>query len=79
MPLQSNPGFIVLDEFDSALDEQRKNRVFDLYVRELNRKKIILAPKSHEPSYFERFSKAYVVYHNPLIPKSQVVGLKQKE
>ncbi len=69
----------MLDEFDSALDEQRKNRVFDLYVRELNRKKIILAPKSHEPSYFERFSKAYVVYHNPLIPKSQVVGLKQKE
>ncbi|WP_339323589.1 AAA family ATPase [Paenibacillus sp. FSL W8-0194] len=77
--LQSNPGFIVLDEFDSALDEQRKNMVFDLYVRELKRKMIILTPKSHEPSYFERFNKAYVVYHNPLIPRSQVIGLQKKE
>jgi len=77
--LQSSPGFIVLDEFDSALDEQRKNMVFDLYVRELKRKMIILTPKSHEPSYFERFNKAYVVYHNPLIPQSQVIGLKKKE
>lgn len=77
--LQSNPGFIVLDEFDSALDEQRKNMVFDLYARELNRKMIILTPKSHEASYFDRFNKAYIVYHNPLIPRSQVMGLKQNK
>jgi len=73
--LQTTPGFIVLDEFDSALDENRKSKVFDLYERELRRKLIILTPKSHEESYLNRFSKAFIVYHDPMIPKSKVVGI----
>lgn len=73
--IQAAPGFIVLDEFDSALDENRKLKVFDLYVKELQRKLIILTPKSHEESYLGRFSKAFVVQHDPTIPKSKVVGI----
>lgn len=73
--LQTTPGFIVLDEFDSALDENRKSKVFDLYERELRRKLIILTPKSHEQSYLNRFSKAFIVHHDPMIPKSKVVGI----
>jgi chromosome segregation ATPase len=73
--LQTTPGFIVLDEFDSALDENRKIKVFDLYVQELKRKLIILTPKSHEETYLNRFSKAFVVQHDPTIPKSKVVGI----
>lgn len=73
--LQTAPDFIVLDEFDSALDEQRKLKVFDLYASELERKLIILTPKSHEKSYLDRFSKAYVVHHDPTIPRSRVMGL----
>lgn len=30
-----SPGYVVLDEFDSALDENRKDRVFTLYEEEL--------------------------------------------
>ncbi len=73
--LQSAPGFIVMDEFDSALDEQRKLKVFDLYAGELQRKLIILSPKSHENSYLDRFSKAYIVQHDPTVPRSKVMGL----
>ncbi|WP_251026821.1 chromosome segregation protein SMC [Bacillus sp. ISL-46] len=73
--LQTTPGFIVLDEFDSALDEHRKVKVFDLYVSELKRKLIILTPKSHEETYLDRFSKAFIVQHDPTIPKSKVVGI----
>ncbi|WHY89240.1 chromosome segregation protein SMC [Neobacillus cucumis] len=73
--LQTTPGFIVLDEFDSALDEHRKVKVFDLYVNELKRKLIILTPKSHEESYLDRFTKAFVVQHDPTVPKSRVVGI----
>ncbi|MNC26714.1 Chromosome partition protein Smc [compost metagenome] len=76
--LQTSPGFIVLDEFDSALDEQRKLKVFDLYGQELQRKLIILTPKSHESSYLDRFSKSFIVYHDPTIPLSKVVGLVRK-
>ncbi|MNJ52687.1 hypothetical protein D3C77_480350 [compost metagenome] len=75
--LQTAPDFIVLDEFDSALDEQRKLKVFDLYASELQRKLIILTPKSHEQSYLDRFSKAYVVHHDPTVPRSRVMGLKR--
>ncbi|MNU11425.1 hypothetical protein D3C72_2592730 [compost metagenome] len=67
-----------MDEFDSALDEQRKLKVFDLYQQELKRKLIILTPKSHEKSYLDLFSKAYIVYHDPRIPRSKVTGLKRK-
>ena len=73
--LQTTPGFIVLDEFDSALDEQRKVKVFDLYESELKRKLIILTPKSHENTYLDRFTKAFVVQHDPTIPQSKVVGI----
>ncbi|GED67957.1 hypothetical protein BRE01_16590 [Brevibacillus reuszeri] len=73
--LQTTPGFIVLDEFDSALDENRKSKVFDLYVQELKRKLIILTPKSHEETYLNRFSKAFIVQHDPTVPKSKVIGI----
>lgn len=76
--LSFKPGFIVLDEFDSALDERRKLKVFDLYVQELNRKLIILTPKSHEESYLQRFSKALIVQHDPSVPASKIVGIKRK-
>lgn len=77
--LQASPGFIVLDEFDSALDESRKLKVFDLYVRELKRKLLILTPKSHEESYLGRFARAFIVQHDPTVPKSKVVGLLKTE
>jgi chromosome segregation ATPase len=76
--LSFKPGFIVLDEFDSALDENRKLKVFDLYVQELKRKLIILTPKSHEENYLKRFSKALVVQHDPTIPSSKIVGIVRK-
>ena len=76
--LEISPGFIVLDEFDSALDEERKSKVFDLYVHELKRKLIILTPKSHEEAYINRFRKAFIIEHNPAIPKSKVIGVKMK-
>ncbi|MBO0959665.1 chromosome segregation protein SMC [Neobacillus sp. MM2021_6] len=77
--LSFKPGFIVLDEFDSALDENRKLKVFDLYVQELNRKLIILTPKSHEEHYLKRFGKALVVQHDPTIPSSKIVGIVKKD
>ncbi|MDF2859328.1 MAG: hypothetical protein K0Q87_5179 [Neobacillus sp.] len=77
--LQTTPGFIVLDEFDSALDEGRKVKVFDLYASELKRKLIILTPKSHEGTYLDRFPKAFVVQHDPTVPKSRVVGIVKKQ
>jgi len=75
--IEASPGYIVLDEFDSALDEGRKDKVFGLYEQELQRKMIILTPKSHEEAYLYRFSKAYVVHHNPNIPKSKVFKVKR--
>ncbi len=75
--IETTPGYIVLDEFDSALDEGRKEKVFQLYEQELRRKMIVLTPKSHEEEYLYRFSKAYVVHHNPNIPKSTVFKVKR--
>lgn len=77
--IQTNPSFIVLDEFDSALDEGRKLKVFDLYVRELGRKMIILTPKSHDKDYLSRFHKAYIIYHRPDTLKSGIMKIKQKK
>ncbi|WP_067724543.1 AAA family ATPase [Oceanobacillus damuensis] len=77
--IQASPGYIVLDEFDSALDEGRKDKVFELYEHELKRKMIILTPKSHEAEYLYRFSKAYVVHHNPNIPQSKIFKVKRNE
>ncbi|MCM3118603.1 hypothetical protein M3610_25795 [Neobacillus sp. MER 74] len=76
--IQTNPSFIVLDEFDSALDEGRKVKVFDLYVKELGRKMIILTPKSHDKDYFSRFHKAYVIYHQPDIQQSGIMKLRTR-
>jgi chromosome segregation protein len=75
--IDSNPGYIILDEFDSALDESRKAKVFELYEQELARKMIILSPKSQNNDYLEHFSKAFVVYHDPTIPQSQVVRIRK--
>ena len=75
--IETSPGYIVLDEFDSALDEGRKDKVFELYEQELKRKMIILTPKSHEEEYLYRFSRAYIVHHNPNIPKSTVFKVKR--
>ncbi|MCM3741507.1 AAA family ATPase [Oceanobacillus luteolus] len=74
--IETAPGFIVLDEFDSALDEHRKSKVFDLYVNQLQRKLIILTPKTHEEEYINRFQKAFIVQHDPRVPRSKVTGLK---
>ncbi|WP_377802022.1 AAA family ATPase [Bacillus benzoevorans] len=76
--IQTNPSFIVLDEFDSALDEGRKVKVFDLYVKELGRKMIILTPKSHDKDYFSRFHKAYIIYHRPDVLESGIMKVRRK-
>ncbi|AKG34192.1 coiled-coil domain-containing protein [Paenibacillus durus] len=76
--IQAEPGYIVLDEFDSALDEGRKSKVFALYEQELSRKMIILSPKSHESDYLRHFNEAFVVYHDARIPKSAVIRIKKK-
>jgi len=76
--LENKSSFIVMDEFDSALDESRKAKVFELYANELQRKLIILSPKGHEDDYYERFSKAFIVSHNPIELKSTVKGLMMK-
>ncbi|MFM9331573.1 chromosome segregation protein SMC [Paenibacillus mesotrionivorans] len=77
--IQANPGYIVLDEFDSALDEGRKSKVFLLYQKELARKMIILSPKSHESDYVQHFNEAFVVYHDARIPQSAVIRIKKRE
>ncbi|PWK03962.1 hypothetical protein [Tumebacillus permanentifrigoris] len=75
--IEASPGFLVLDEFDSALDEHRKERVLLLYEQELKRKLIILTPKSHGESYLAHFKKAYAVYHDPSIPQSNVIKINR--
>lgn len=69
--LNTSPSFIVLDEFDSALDEERKDKVFDLYVSELQRKLIILSPKAHDDRYYNKFSIVVVVEHDSTVPVSR--------
>ncbi|WP_249865071.1 chromosome segregation protein SMC [Paenibacillus konkukensis] len=76
--IQANPGYIVLDEFDSALDEGRKSKVFLLYQKELARKMIILSPKSHESDYVQHFNEAFVVYHDATIPQSAIIRIKKR-
>ena len=71
------PSYIVLDEFDSALDDERKDKVFHLYAKELNRKLIILSPKAHDKSYYDHFSKVFVIEHNSSIPQSRIVGFQK--
>ncbi len=77
--LENQAGFIVLDEFDSALDDTRKAKVFQLYEEKLDRKLIILSPKAHENEYYERFKKAFIVSHDPVQLQSYVRGLEIKQ
>lgn len=71
------PSYIVLDEFDSALDDERKDKVFHLYAKELNRKLIILSPKAHDKTYYDHFSKVFIIEHNSSIPQSRIVGFQK--
>lgn len=73
--LENKSSFIVMDEFDSALDESRKAKVFELYANELQRKMIILTPKSQENAYYDKFSKAFVVSHNAEELSTKVQGI----
>ncbi|GKV64966.1 MULTISPECIES: chromosome segregation protein SMC [unclassified Sporosarcina] len=74
--LENQSGFIVLDEFDSALDESRKATVFQLYASKLQRKLIILSPKAHDTDYYNQFSKAFIISHDPKEMKSKVRGIQ---
>lgn len=76
--LDTNPSFIVLDEFDSALDEGRKAKVFELYAEKLQRKLIIISPKGHDNDYLNHFYKAYITKHNPSQLKSSIVGIRNQ-
>lgn len=76
--LENQAGFIVLDEFDSALDDTRKSTVFELYAKKLNRKLIILSPKAHENEYYHQFKKAFIISHDPAELKSKVRGVAIK-
>lgn len=77
--LATSPGYIVLDEFDSALDDERKNKVFNLYAEELQRKLIIVSPKGHDETYYDCFSKVFIVEHDATIPKSTIRGIQNKK
>ena len=63
--ITNKPPFYVLDEFDSALDEERKHQIFDLYNEILGRKLIIISPKVHGDQYLNRFGKFHCVVANP--------------
>ncbi|MFJ6209539.1 hypothetical protein [Lysinibacillus sp. NPDC092081] len=61
---------------DSALDEERKEKVFDLYVNELQRKLIILSPKAHDDQYYNKFSTVVVVEHDSAVPISRTKTIR---
>lgn len=63
--IENKPPFYVLDEFDSALDEERKHQLFDMYKTVLSRKLIIVSPKIHGDQYLNRFGKFHCVVANP--------------
>lgn len=74
--LGTNPSFILLGEFDSALDKGRKTKVFELYAEKLHRKLIIIWKKDHDNDYLNHFYKAYITKHNPNKLKSSTVGIR---
>lgn len=74
--LDISPSYIVLDEFDSALDDERKHKVFELYHSELQRKLIIVSPKAHDSSYYNYFKEVIVISHDPAIPESQIKQIR---
>lgn len=72
--LQTSSNFIVLDEFDSALDEERKVQVFDLYTSKLKRKFIILSPRTYEDAYYDKFSRTFILEGSCAIPKNENIA-----
>ncbi|KJS18247.1 MAG: hypothetical protein VR69_01425 [Peptococcaceae bacterium BRH_c4b] len=72
--IERKPPFYVLDEFDSALDEERKHDIFDLYRSVLDRKMIIVSPKIHGDQYLNRFNKFLCVVANPGAGSNQTVS-----
>lgn len=72
--ITSRPPFYVLDEFDSALDEERKHEIFDLYRSVLGRKLIIVSPKVHGDRYLDRFGKFLCVVANPTAVPNRTVS-----
>lgn len=74
--LDISPSYIVLDEFDSALDDERKHKVFELYQTELQRKLIIVSPKAHDKSYYNYFKEVIVIGHDSAIPQSQIKQIR---
>lgn len=72
--IEQKPPFYVLDEFDSALDEERKHEIFDLFRQELGRKLIVVSPKVHGDRYLDRFGKFHCVVANPGINPGRSVS-----
>lgn len=71
--IENKPPFYVLDEFDSALDEERKHEIFDIYREVLGRKLLIVSPKVHGDQYLNRFGKFHcVVANSDVLPNSTV-------
>lgn len=77
--LDISPSYIVLDEFDSALDDERKHKVFELYHTELKRKLIIISPKAHDEIYYNYFREVIVIEHDSSIPQSNIKQIRNKE
>ncbi|PFA22253.1 hypothetical protein CN373_10860 [Bacillus cereus] len=75
--IEASPGYIILDEYDSALDDNRKEKVFTLFEEELQRKMIIVSPKSHDPKYLNHFSKSIAVMHDASVPVSKLIPIKR--
>ncbi|PEB95356.1 MULTISPECIES: PD-(D/E)XK nuclease family protein [Bacillus cereus group] len=75
--IEASPGYIILDEYDSALDDSRKEKVFTLFEQELNRKMIIVSSKSHDPNYLQHFSQALTVMHDASVPISRILQVKR--
>ncbi len=76
--LEITPGYIILDEFDSALDEIRKEKVFELFASELQRKLIILSPKAHDDQYYAKYSRVFIVQHDATKVESTIKGIQIK-
>lgn len=72
--IENRPPFYVLDEFDSALDEERKHEIFDLYREILGRKLVIVSPKVHGDQYLNRFRKFHCVVANPGVLPNQTIS-----
>ncbi|WP_422444752.1 hypothetical protein [Thermoanaerobacterium sp. DL9XJH110] len=72
--IEDRPPFYVLDEFDSALDEERKHEIFDLYREVLDRKLIIVSPNVHGDQYLNRFSKFLCIVANPGVLPNRTVS-----